>query len=68
MVEYKLKEGQLSLHLYYSTNDHKTHFVCDKKDKLYLQHRKNEPKKVIFFNTIREVDHHVQKEIKAGRI
>lgn len=66
MTEIKIKSGQLSLHLYYSSDDAETHYVEDSKDKLYIKHRKNVPKKVLFFDTISETEMFIQKEIGKG--
>ena len=67
MVEVRISYGQINVNLYYRTNDDQTHFVADSKDKLYMEHRKSAPKKVIFFDTIKEMERYVQKEIAEGR-
>ena len=68
MVEVRINYGQIkNVNLYYRTDDDQTHFVTDSKDKLYIEHRKSSPKKVIFFDTIKEMEQHVQKEIAEGR-
>ena len=67
MVEVRINYGQINVNLYYRTDDDKTHFVADSKDKLYIEHRKSVPNIVIFFDTIKKMERHVQKEIADGR-
>lgn len=68
MIECKINAGQIrNINLYYKNDADTVHFVADNKDKLYIKHRTSIPKTVIFFDTIREMERYVQKEIREGR-
>lgn len=68
MIECKINAGQIrNINLYYKNDADTVHYVADNKDKLYIKHRTSVPKMVMFFDTIREMDRFVQKEILEDR-
>ena len=68
MIECKINAGQIrNINLYYKNNADTIHYVADSKDKLYIEHRTSVPKLVMFFDTIREMEAYVQKEIREGK-
>ncbi len=68
MVECKLKHGQFSMNLYYRNDEDTIHYVSDSKDKLYIKHRTHVPLKVVFFDTLREMEIQVQKDLLEGKV